>query len=115
MQNACIQLNQQLNNYLAYLRDEKHSSANTIQAYRRDLEKFFDFAVDIVRYVFSGNQPFVEGTPKGDAILALFRKIRPFVKTLKGAQGETLDFYQTMKHTAGNYSTDDYNAVIKLK
>ncbi len=78
-------------------------------------EKFFDFAVDIVRYVFSGNQPFVEGTPKGDAILALFRKIRPFVKTLKGAQGETLDFYQTMKHTAGNYSTDDYNAVIKLK
>ena len=44
MQNACIQLNQQLNNYLAYLRDEKHSSANTIQAYRRDLGKFFDFA-----------------------------------------------------------------------
>ena len=44
MQNACVQLNQQLNNYLAYLRDEKHSSTNTIQAYRRDLEKFFDFA-----------------------------------------------------------------------
>jgi len=33
-----------LNRYLTYLRDEKQSSVNTVQAYRRDLEKFFDFA-----------------------------------------------------------------------
>lgn len=78
-------------------------------------EKFFDFAVDLVRSVFTGNQPFVEGTPKGDMILRVFKKISPFVKTLKGSQGEKYDFYETMKHTVGNYGTDDYNAVIKLK
>ncbi len=75
---------------------------------------FVDFAVDMARSVFEGNQPYVEGTPGGDALLKLFRRIRPFVKTLKGAQGETLDFYETMKHTVGNYGIDDYNAVLKL-
>ena len=44
MQVVTGQLTLQLNRYLAYLRDEKHSSANTVQAYRRDLEKFFGFA-----------------------------------------------------------------------
>ncbi len=44
MQVVSGQLTLQLNRYLAYLRDEKHSSANTVQAYRRDLEKFFGFA-----------------------------------------------------------------------
>lgn len=78
-------------------------------------EKFFDFIVDAVRSVFTGNQPFVEGTPKGDALLSFFKKAKPFVKTLKGSQGETFDFYNTMKHTVGNYGTDDYNAEIKLK
>ncbi len=77
-------------------------------------ELFVDFAVDMVRSVFEGNQPYVEGTPGGDALLKLFKRIRPFVKTLKGSQGETLDFYETMKHTVGNYGIDDYNAVLKL-
>ncbi|MBQ9130939.1 MAG: tyrosine recombinase [Clostridia bacterium] len=44
MQIATGQLSLQLNRYLTYLRDEKQSSVNTVQAYRRDLEKFFDFA-----------------------------------------------------------------------
>ena len=56
----------------------------------------------------------MEGTPGGDALLKLFRRVRPFVKTLKGAQGETLDFYELMKHTVGNYGIDDYNAELKL-
>lgn len=77
--------------------------------------KFADFAVDIVRYVFAGNQPFVEGTPKGDVLLRLFKRIKIFIKTLKGSQGEELDFYGTMKNTVGNYGIDDYNAEIKLK
>jgi 3',5'-cyclic AMP phosphodiesterase CpdA len=73
-----------------------------------------EFMIDLVRTVFEGNQPFTEGTPGGDALLKLFCRVRPFVKTLKGAQGETLDFYETMKHTVGNYGIDDYNAVLKL-
>ena len=73
-----------------------------------------DFAVDIARSVFEGNQPFVEGTPGGDTLLKVFRRLKPFIKTFKGSQGETLDFYETMKHTVGNYGIDDYNATIKL-
>ena len=48
-------------------------------------------------------------------LLRIFRRLRPFIKTLKGSQGEKLDFYETMKHTVGNYGIDDYNAVLKLK
>ncbi len=77
-------------------------------------DNFIDFAVEIARSVFVGNQPFVEGTPHGDALLKVFRRLKPFIKTLKGSQGETLDFYETMKHTVGNYGIDDYNATIKL-
>ncbi len=77
-------------------------------------DNFVDFAVDIARSVFEGNQPFVEGTPGGDTLLKVFRRLKPFIKTLKGSQGETLDFYETMKHTVGNYGIDDYNATIKL-
>lgn len=39
-------LNSQLNNYLDFLRAEKHSSDNTLQAYRRDISKFLDYAED---------------------------------------------------------------------
>ena len=76
---------------------------------------FVELAVRLVRSVFEGNQPFVEGTPEGDFLLKCFRRLRPFFKNLKDAQGEPLDFYETMKHTAGNYGIDDYNAVLKLK
>ncbi len=44
MQVVASQLTIQLNRYLAYLRDEKHSPSNTVQAYRRDLEKFYGYA-----------------------------------------------------------------------
>ena len=77
-------------------------------------ERFVDFAVDLVQSVFEGNQPFVEGTPGGDALLRVFRRLRPFVRNLKGSEGEPLDFYETLKHTVGNYGIDDYNAVLKF-
>ncbi|MBQ9880915.1 MAG: metallophosphoesterase [Clostridia bacterium] len=76
---------------------------------------FLEFAVSFVRSVFEGNQPYVEGTPGGDTLLRVFRRIAPFMKKMKGSQGEPLDFYETMKHTVGNYGIDDYNAVLKLK
>ncbi|MBR2731045.1 MAG: metallophosphoesterase [Clostridia bacterium] len=75
---------------------------------------FTEFAVDMVRSIFEGNQPYVEGTPGGDTLLRIFGRLRPLIKTVKGAQGETLDFYETMKHTVGNYGIDDYNAELIL-
>lgn len=77
-------------------------------------DSFVDFAVSFVRSVFEGNQPYVEGTPGGDTLLRVFRRLAPFFKNMKGAQGEPLDFYETMKHTVGNYGTDDCNAVLRL-
>ena len=77
-------------------------------------ERFVDFAVDLVRAVFEGNQPYIEGTPAGDTLLRVFRRLRPFFKNLKGTDGEPLDFYETFKHTVGNYGIDDYNAVLKF-
>ncbi len=37
-------LTSQLNNYFSYLSDVKKSSDNTLQAYKRDLQKFVDYA-----------------------------------------------------------------------
>lgn len=78
-------------------------------------DSFVEFAVSFVRSVFEGNQPYVEGTPGGDTLLRVFRRLAPFFKKMKGSQGEPLDFYETMKHTVGNYGIDDYNATLKLK
>lgn len=44
MQAVSDYLTLQLNQYIGYLQDVKKSSANTLMAYRRDLEKFFGFA-----------------------------------------------------------------------
>ena len=74
--------------------------------------KFTDFAIDLVRVVFEGNQPFVEGTPEGDTLLRIFRRLSPFFKKMKDAQGEPVDFYEMMKHTVGNYGLDDYNTTL---
>ncbi len=37
-------LTEQFNIYMTYLLEEKHTSDNTLQAYRRDISKFLDFA-----------------------------------------------------------------------
>ncbi len=75
---------------------------------------FVEFAVDIVRSAFEGNQPFVEGTPEGDLLLKVFKRLKPFFKNMKDSQGNHIDFYETMKNTVGNYGIDDYNATISL-
>ena len=34
---------------------------------------------------------------------------------LKNIDGEHVDLYEILKHSAGNYGIDDHNAVLKLK
>ena len=77
-------------------------------------DSFVEFAVDVVRSIFEGNQPYVEGTPGGDLLLKVFKRLKPFFKKMKDSQGNPIDFYETMKHTAGNYGIDDYNATLNL-
>jgi len=77
-------------------------------------DSFVELAVNIVRSVFEGNQPFVEGTPEGDLLLKVFKRLKPFFRKMKDSQGNPLDFFETMKHTVGNYGIDDYNATLNL-
>ena len=77
--------------------------------------RFLDYATELVRGVFEGNQSFTEGTPKGDVFLALLKRIRPILRKidLKGWDGKKADLYDILKHSAGNYGIDDYNAVLR--
>ena len=77
--------------------------------------RVLDFATELVREVFEGNQSFKEGTPKGDVILNLLKRVRPLLKKidLDGWDGKKADLYEILKHSAGNYGIDDYNAVLE--
>lgn len=75
------------------------------------------YLVTLVRNVFSGNQSYTEGTPEGDLFLNFLKRFT-FVFNrlkLKSIDGEPVDLIEILKHTAGNYGIDDYNAVLKLK
>lgn len=79
--------------------------------------KVMDFAAELVRGAFVGNQQMKEGTPEGDVLLAFLKRINPVLKriNLKNVYGERVDLFELLKHTAGNYGTDDYNAVLTLR
>ncbi len=81
-------------------------------------DRFFDYLVSIVRLVFCGDQPYTEDTPFGSTFLKVLKRLNPVLKILnkklRGAQGETLDFYEILKHTIGNYGVSDYNATLKF-
>ncbi len=80
-------------------------------------EPFAEIAIELVRSIFEGDQPFVEGTPKGDAFLGLFKRLRPILKriNIKTNWGEPADLYEILKHTAGNYGISDNNCTLQLK
>ena len=80
-------------------------------------EKVKDVAKDLVRVVFEGNQPYVKGTPRGDAIIAVFTRLKPVFKKINasGFDHERADILDLLINSAGNYDIDDYNAILKLK
>lgn len=79
--------------------------------------KLKDYAAELVRIVFEGNQGFVEGTPKGDLFIGFLNRIKPILKklNLKTFDGQPADLYDLLKNSAGNYDIDDYNATLILK
>ena len=76
---------------------------------------FLELAANLVRYVFCGDQPYTEDTPEGKTLLRAFKRFSFLSKKLHGSQGEEIDFYEMMKHSAGNYGISDYDAVLDLK
>ena len=64
-----------------------------------------------------GNQKMVIGTPEGDVFNAALKRLGFVLKKVnaKTFDGKKADLADLLKHTAGNYGIDDYNAVLKLK
>lgn len=77
--------------------------------------KVLDYATNLVRGAFEGNQTYTEGTAEGDVFLNLLKRIRPILRKIdiKGWDGKKADLFELLKHTAGNYDIDDYNAELK--
>ena len=75
-----------------------------------------DYITKLVRDVFSGNQSFKKGTPEGDVFLRFIKRFNFIFKriNLKNIDGEKVDLFEILKHSAGNYDTDDCNAILKL-
>ncbi len=75
-----------------------------------------DYITKLVRNVFSGNQTFKEGTPEGDVFLRFIKKFNFIFKrlNLKDIDGNKADLFEILKHSAGNYGIDDYNATLIL-
>ena len=76
-----------------------------------------DYITELVRQVFSGNQTFKEGTPKGDIFLRVLKRFNFLLKkvNLKNTDGEKVELYDLLKNSAGNYDIDDYNAELILE
>ena len=79
--------------------------------------KVKDFAAELVRMLFEGNQRFAPGTPEGDAFIAFINRMRPVLKKInaKGFDNQKADLAELLINSAYNYDIDDYNAVLKLK
>jgi len=78
-----------------------------------------DFLAEIVRNAFCGDQPYTEDTPGGKTFLKVMKRLNPLFsilnKKVKDTQGNPVDMYELLKHSAGNYGIPDNNAVLKLK
>lgn len=76
-----------------------------------------DYIAELVRNVFEGNQKFVAGTPKGDVFVSFVKRIALILNRihLKTVDGKDADLADILINTAGNYGTDDYNAVLILQ
>lgn len=71
----------------------------------------------IVRNIFVGDAPFVEGTPEYDAIMGVFDRLHPFLLPLEkklAAKGTKTDLRRMVELTVGNSGISDYNCTLKL-
>ncbi len=74
-----------------------------------------DFMTEIVRNIFTGNAPYVTGTPEYDVIMALLNRFAPILKTVKSTvkvKGKPLDIKDIVKNTIGHYGVDEYNTTL---
>ncbi len=77
------------------------------------------FLVEIVRNVFVGDAPFVPGTPEYTAVMGIFDRVHPFLRSVEkkqAAKGKKLDLREIVEATIGNNTgVSDYDCRLALK
>ena len=66
----------------------------------------------IVRNIFVGNAPYVEGTPEYDAVMGILGKLSFILKKVEKKKG--LDIAGLVKNSIGHYGVDEYDTEIEL-
>ena len=74
---------------------------------------FVDLARELVRNCFTGDAPYVYGTPEYGAVMGVMRKAAPFVHLR--INGREVPFLPLVEKTIGKYGLSDNNATFRLK
>ena len=75
---------------------------------------FVDLAREIVRNCFTGDAPFVYGTPEYDVIMGVVNRISPMLGAVK-VNGKPLRLAPLVEKSIGKYGLSDTNATFRLK
>ena len=77
-----------------------------------------DVGIELVRNIFIGNEPYVEGTPIYDAMKMLLKRLRPITRIVErkmGAKNPILsDFSAFVLTMIGDSRQRDYDTVLKI-
>ena len=79
---------------------------------------FVDLARDIARNAFTGNAPIVKGTPEYDAVMGVFKRLKPVFNILNKkikVNGKNADLLYMLEHTIGKYGLSDIDETLILK
>lgn len=76
-----------------------------------------EFAAELVRRIFEGNPGYDRGTPRGDAVLGVFKRLRPILNRIKvtDQSGKLADLYDMIVKTVSLRPYDDWNCTLNLK
>ncbi len=77
-----------------------------------------EFLTEIVRNVFVGNAPYVNGTPEYEAFMGIIDRFSPLLAVIKKTvkiKGKPLDIREMLKNSIGHYGVDEYNTTLNLK
>jgi len=76
-----------------------------------------EFAAELVRRIFEGNPGYKPGVPRGDAVLGVFKRLRPVLRRIKvnDQSGKPADLYDMIIKTICDRPYDDWNCTLNLE
>lgn len=80
---------------------------------------FKDLAIEIVRNIFIGDEPYVEGTPMYEAVKKTFKRLRPVIHIAEKKLGEKNPLFSDIESfvlsSIGDKKQRDHNTVLNIK